>query len=142
VHAIIIGIDEYPSLTREQQLQSAVSDANRIENFLDRFNYKGTKLVNEKATRTGILSALRTLTTSTEVNIGDAIFIYFAGHGTSFSKPEGWNIRADPVEAVIPSDFDPEVDTMPIPTATILLMLSALESERNVTIVSSSPFNV
>ena len=81
-YALVIGIDDYPSLPR---LTTAVHDAQTVGTLLESsFGFKGrvTYLLNQNATRAHIMDALegpkgyvQTLTAS------DNLLIYYAGHG-------------------------------------------------------------
>ena len=80
-HAVIIGIDQYPQLSTEQQLTYAVSDAKAVELMLKGkfvFN-KIYALYNEEATKSNIEDVL--LNKLSKISKDDAVFIFFAGHG-------------------------------------------------------------
>jgi len=78
--ALIIGIDKYKEAP---QLETAVKDAKGVRDVLaSRYGFRSDKiieLVNEKATRTNIESALLRL--GRESKPEDSVFIYYAGHG-------------------------------------------------------------
>jgi Caspase domain len=80
-HAVIIGIDNYPKLSANQQLSYAVSDAKAVEQMLNSkfvFN-KVYTLYNEQATKSKIEDIL--LNTLSNISKEDAVFVFFAGHG-------------------------------------------------------------
>ena len=87
-YSLIIGIDNYPNLGFNQQLQYAVSDAKAVaksmrENF--QFNDVIT-LYNEQATKTNVQ---RELSNFRKTNKEDGVFIFFAGHGYTESTRDG-----------------------------------------------------
>ncbi len=88
-HAFIIGIDDYVDTTLN--LQYAVSDAEGIESALgDRFEFATVNvLVNEDATRANVLAALDSYR---DLDPEDALFIFWAGHGTQEETTDGESI--------------------------------------------------
>ena len=96
-YALIIGIDNYPALGINQQLQYAVSDAKAVaKSMRDNFRFNDvTTLFNEQASKNNVQKAL-----SNFRNTGkeDGIFIFFAGHGYTESTPDG------DLGYIIPSD--------------------------------------
>ncbi|MCF7912786.1 MAG: caspase family protein [Candidatus Cloacimonetes bacterium] len=88
-HAVIIGIDNYPKLSANQQLSYAVSDAKAVENILSSkfiFN-KIYTLYNEQATKNNIEDIL--LNKLADISKEDAVFVFFAGHGGQESTEWG-----------------------------------------------------
>lgn len=87
--AVVIGIDDYPQLTYNQQLQQAVRDARGVEQVLrDQYGFDQiVTLYNEQATKNGILKVLQgdLLQTSED----DAVFVFFAGHGNTVTTADG-----------------------------------------------------
>ncbi|MBM3465175.1 MAG: hypothetical protein FJX76_24015 [Armatimonadetes bacterium] len=80
LHVLAVGIDGYKSGLR---LNFARADAQSMASFFKPglFNdVKSTVLVNEKATRDGILNALHAI--RKEAIPQDTLLVYFAGHGT------------------------------------------------------------
>ncbi len=80
-HAVIIGIDQYPQLSTEQQLTYAVSDAKAVECMLKgKFVFNEIyALYNEQATKSNIEDVL--LNKLSKISKNDAVFVFFAGHG-------------------------------------------------------------
>lgn len=82
--ALIIGIDKYPNLRPESQLEGCVRDAREVANLLEtRFGFPGGQiklLLDEQATREGILKALEKLAETVGEN--DAVVIHYSGHGS------------------------------------------------------------
>jgi hypothetical protein len=82
--ALIIGIDKYPNLRPEAQLEGCVRDARQVAGLLEtRFGFPAGQirlLLDEQATRDGILDALKSLVA--EVRENDAVVIHYSGHGS------------------------------------------------------------
>jgi hypothetical protein len=82
-YAVIIGIDRYQNLSADRQLQNAVKDANGVEKVL-RKSYQFDKIItlqNEKATKDRIMEVL-TEELPAQLGNDDALFIFWAGHGS------------------------------------------------------------
>ncbi|KZV66217.1 hypothetical protein PENSPDRAFT_667856 [Peniophora sp. CONT] len=93
--ALLIGVDTYKYLNEAQHLKGAVRDAKRVGDFLCQQNPPVSKeriifLKNEEATVDSIITQLKGLCKNTEIQRGDPILIYYAGHGSTLLKPEGW----------------------------------------------------
>ncbi len=86
-----IGIDAYPLLTPERQLEGCVNDVRLLRQvLLDQFGFAeshATLLTNEDATQAGILAAFDTLVRETQAN--DIVVIHYAGHGAQMTDLEG-----------------------------------------------------
>lgn len=108
--ALVIGIDRYPSLSKNKQLNGAVNDAMLIANGL---RAKGVDLpdnrllLNENATSKNFINQFQGLLASAQT--GDELIITFAGHGGQEEE------RAEPLdeadhkdETLMFSDFVPE----------------------------------
>jgi Caspase domain len=82
--ALVVGIDKYRFTDAFKQLEGAEKDALAIQDLLIRkyeFPPAGIEmLVNEQATREGILTALQRLVDRT--GNGDEVVFYYAGHGS------------------------------------------------------------
>ncbi|HEX3127002.1 MAG TPA: caspase family protein [Thermoanaerobaculia bacterium] len=82
--ALIIGIDKYPNLSKEAQLEGCVRDAREVAKLLEtRFGFPPGQinlLLDEQATRDGILKALEKLAETVGEN--DAVVIHYSGHGS------------------------------------------------------------
>ena len=64
-----------------------------------------TLLRSEQATRKGILDALETLIGNENIQNGDTILIFFAGHGSRAPAPEGWKSSDGRIEFICPHDI-------------------------------------
>ncbi len=111
-HALVIGIDEYPLLRRMTpggqplgDLKGCVNDARRMAQVLcQRYLFPAahvTLLINEQASREGILGGLADLLR--RIDPGDVAVIFYAGHGSQMpdrekTKLSGWD------ETLVPHD--------------------------------------
>lgn len=90
--ALVIGINEYNEWPK---LQYAVNDAKGVEKVLvEKLNFRQDRvitLLNEDATREGIYGALEKLFDPDKVSENDAVFVFFAGHGTTRTLPGSRN---------------------------------------------------
>lgn len=81
--ALIIGINEYPNLPENMQLQAAKPDAQEIAQVLQRrYGFAKERMIqlyDKKASRDDIIRALETLAAT--VGETDSLLIYYAGHG-------------------------------------------------------------
>jgi hypothetical protein len=94
VFALLIGIDNYRS-GNIWNLLSCVDDAQRIKRWLRNDlvvpEHHIYMLLDGAATKRAIEdSIMEHLVNNPEIQQGDAILIYFAGHGSSFEAPSGW----------------------------------------------------
>jgi hypothetical protein len=89
--ALLVGINEYPNFPPERQLRGCLNDVALLRATLrDRFGFADlsmTVLTNEKATRDGILAAMKKLTGDTGPD--DVVLFYYSGHGSQMSDREG-----------------------------------------------------
>lgn len=143
--ALIIGIDVYKSDT-VIDLQGAVADANAFADFLRTYSHQHsikpsiTLLTNENATRTAIVDGLQDLRLKPAINHGDAIVIYYAGHGSSAPAPMQWRSTVpddrsnERMEFIVPHDCD--AITVGIPDRTLAACLDLLANSKGDNIVS------
>lgn len=117
--ALVIGIDKYKSGSI-WDLDSCVSDAQRMNRWLMndlRVPKENTRLLlDTEATKAGIEAAfLSHLVNNSSIQRGDAILIYFAGHGSLMPSPPDWysgilssrNVHTPPkVQVLCPYDHD------------------------------------
>lgn len=94
VFAVIIGIDTYKSGT-VSNLRSCTKDAKKISQWL--INDLGVPkehirlLLDSKATKSNLEDTIMEhLINNPDIEHGDAVFIYFAGHGSQLSAPADW----------------------------------------------------
>ncbi len=89
-YAVIIGIDQYPNLPFDKQLNYAVRDAKGVEQVLKK-NFKFDKIItlyNKDATKDSILKVLMG-DLAKELTEEDSLFIFWAGHGDQEKTREG-----------------------------------------------------
>ncbi|KAJ7606040.1 hypothetical protein FB45DRAFT_951689, partial [Roridomyces roridus] len=137
VFALIVGIDKYASSTIPN-LRGCVNDAQTMRAFLtNRFN------IPEKtsgATRDAILRTFRThLIENPDIENGDTMIIYYAGHGSRVKAPDSWPSTDDKIETFVPHDErwkDVQGELVHgIPDRTIGLLLSQLATAKGNNIV-------
>lgn len=84
-HALVVGINAYPHLRPEDQLECAENDAVRLREVLIRsYGFPPqniTLLLSARATKTAIQSGLNSLAEPARVKPGDRVLVYFSGHG-------------------------------------------------------------
>jgi hypothetical protein len=109
--ALVIGIDRYKHSSHAmlQNLRGAVVDADAIFAYLSSGlcipESQITRLYNEKAARANIVQSIRSMSTDSRICRGDAILIYYAGHGGEADAPKGWPTAR--VQMLLPYDFMP-----------------------------------
>ncbi|KAJ3762374.1 caspase domain-containing protein [Lentinula raphanica] len=113
VFAVIVGIDQYKS-GDIWNLEACVDDAKSMKRWLvDDLGvpkHQIAMLLNERATKRNIEVTLDNhLLNNNRIREGDAILIYFAGHGSTLKAPQDWlsekNLRCD-VEVLCTYDHD------------------------------------
>ena len=139
--ALIIGINEYQHY--KPHLKGAVKDANEIEYFLiDCLSVppnRITKLLDGAATKQRIIEEFQSLCAhgDNQPDTGDAILIYFAGHGAKVPAPEGWD-RGE-IETICPVDMSlpdaPEPQITGIPDIVLNELISQLAEQKGNNIV-------
>lgn len=111
MHAVIIGIDKYQNLPLDKQLSYAVNDAKGVEKVLrDKYRFDNDNiytLYNEKATKFEILKIL--VGELSKIDEEDAVFIFFAGHGTTLEVGKNEKRKLD---YIIPYDGTFKQDEM------------------------------
>jgi hypothetical protein len=89
--ALLIGIDRYPRLAGHYQLAGCVNDVRALSQVLvERHGFPAgnvRELLDEAATREGILQALEDLVT--RVGEGDAVLVHYSGHGSQVIDLDG-----------------------------------------------------
>ncbi|KAH8107997.1 hypothetical protein BXZ70DRAFT_884613 [Cristinia sonorae] len=109
--ALIIGIDQYKS-GNIWDLETCVDDAHIIKRWLTHDLHVPRRqialLTNEFATQTSIEETFMAhLVNNSAIERGDAIVIYFAGHGSSIRAPRGWfEDGSKDVEVLCPYDHE------------------------------------
>jgi hypothetical protein len=145
---LIIGIDHYLS-HNILDLQGCKEDAQSVLDVLWRKFYIRPShflcLANEKATRGAILDGFhKHLIGNNHIMHGDAIVIFYAGHGGQVAAPAGWVAENNQVETICPHDeqmSDNNNETIyGVPDRTIGSLLRRLAGEKGDNIVRMPPF--
>ncbi|KAJ7027242.1 caspase domain-containing protein [Mycena alexandri] len=150
IFALIVAIDKYQS-DEIHDLHQCLNDATLFSTYLlKRFSKPQLhirSIYNEAATRRAILSEFRShLIDNTDVNTGDALIFYFAGHGCRVKAPVGWSTRDGEIETICPYDEltlvdGSQYDMVPgIPDLTIASLLHELTRKKgeNITVILDS----
>lgn len=91
--ALLIGINKYPNLPVQYQLQYADNDVKELKKvLLEQYEFLESNivtLINEQATYQGIKEKFAQLSDTNKVNSNDCVLIYFSGHGQTVPLPRG-----------------------------------------------------
>ncbi|KDR67569.1 hypothetical protein GALMADRAFT_147105 [Galerina marginata CBS 339.88] len=142
--ALIIGINKYVNEDL-LDLRGAVSDARAIQSYLkDNLSLDGSHirmLLDEDATRKGIIDALIALRDNDNIQHGEAILIYYAGHGQEVPAPDGWATLTEGkehlIQSIVPQDFDEDKGIHVIPDRTFGWLIEDIMEKRgdNITVI-------
>ena len=102
-YGLIIAVGDYPSKTGWSSI-SSVNDVPLIKQSLLDQNFKEgniTTLINEQATKKGILAAINTV--KSKLNKGDILVIHYSGHGQQIFDDNGDEVD-DKDESIVPYD--------------------------------------
>jgi hypothetical protein len=148
VYGLVIGISKYQH-PKYDDLQAAASDAEAVYTFLtEALNVPREniiKLIDEAATRDGIIDSFRRLVEDPKFLKNQAFIIYYAGHGSRVAKPVhkdwiDWECHQSKVEIICPTDIKPVpegTDVPGIPDRTIAALVNRLSSAKGNNIVST-----
>jgi len=139
LHALTIGIDKY----RYRPLKGCVADADAVDDYLQSKlcvpASQIMKLRDNAATREAIIRSIKALSTNNDIQFGDPILIYYAGHGADAPTPPKWRSSETRTQMLIP--FDCEMDSKGgihgIPDRTLGGLLKQLADKKGNNIVSS-----
>ncbi|KAG8746958.1 hypothetical protein FRC12_014171 [Ceratobasidium sp. 428] len=142
LYALIIGINNYANIA---SLKGAARDAESFKDYLIKYlsipETQITTLLNKQATRDNIINAIRALGTDSRIKMQDPIVIFYAGHGTTLDKPEGWETGESHIQALLPQDIKAKDATgkpvVAIPDRTIAALLNELAQAKgdNITVI-------
>jgi len=148
---LIIGIDKYQSRDIPN-LQGCKRDAQSMVDLLThKFRVPSSHflcLANERATRNAILAGFQKhLIENNNIERGDAVVVFYAGHGSRVAAPKGWVADDNKVETICPHDertFDHDGnEVFSIPDRTLgglLRKLSSLKGDNIVRMTCRSVF--
>ncbi len=108
--ALIIGINKYPAMDKDKQLEAARKDAEAVSKLLvERYGFSKERMVelyDESGSRKGIIRAFSSL--KRRLKDKDSLFIYYAGHG-EYEKSATAKTAKEQVDGMgywIPSDAE------------------------------------
>lgn len=101
--ALLVGVNEYPKLARGSNLEGCVNDTRSMEKTLVGRGFTVTTLINEQASKRGILDALARM--KTEARGNERFVFYFAGHGVVASDGSSALLPGDASEKTEASDL-------------------------------------
>ena len=86
LHALLIGINEYAPGSGVRNLSGCVNDVKAVKAFLEK-HYTNLQpsirtVLNEQATREGVIKAFREHLTGAQIKVGDQVLFYYSGHGS------------------------------------------------------------
>lgn len=88
--ALVIGIDRYPNLPSDHQLQKAVNDARGVKSTLVDLDFEVHEGIN--LGQRDMVHAIDSVTA--QIEPGDTMFFFFAGHGIEI-KGQNWLLPGD-----------------------------------------------
>lgn len=149
--ALLIGIDNYKS-GRIWNLEACADDARRMKQWLlHDLQVPSTNialLANNEATKRRIEDVFMShLVNNPAISQGDALLIYFAGHGSSMSAPRDWcEGKPRHVQVLCPYDHDtkgPEGRVAGISDRSLCSMLGELSAVKgdNITLILDCSFS-
>ena len=134
--ALVIGIGKY-ALKQFSDLPGAVPDANEVVNWLVADlqvpRNQVSIITDEAASRVGIISALEAFCSDDRIRQGDAMFIYYAGHGSGISPPEDWECGGPgrKIQVLVPQDYSPERGIHGIPDHVLGWLIHRIAAKGN-----------
>ena len=91
--ALLIGVEDYPNLPVEYQLNYAVGDVEDLKQMLvEKHQFSAGNIItltNEQATRARITEAMGHLADRQTIGADDRVLVFFSGHGQTVPLPEG-----------------------------------------------------
>ncbi|KAH9923559.1 caspase domain-containing protein, partial [Fomitopsis serialis] len=108
IFALVIAIDNYRN-SEINKLQGCVPDAEDLHKFLEDTlkipSHRIRRLYNERATRRAILDTfISHFIENIDIQPGDTMILFYAGHGDRETAPEGWKAPNNMVETISPYD--------------------------------------
>jgi hypothetical protein len=103
-------------------------------------------LLDDKAKRADIISALQDIQADDRIKKGDPILIFFAGHGYEINAPLGWPSGDvdEQIQLTVPQDYctDTSKEIHGIPDYTLAALLNGIANRHGNNIVSHFFFGV
>jgi hypothetical protein len=81
--AFVVGINSYPNLRGEAQLERAVADANAVADTLQKLGFAVERLTDDKQTQEVFLNRFSAF--SDKIREGDTVIVYYSGHGVGLA---------------------------------------------------------
>ncbi|CAE6402029.1 unnamed protein product [Rhizoctonia solani] len=148
LHALVIGIDNYPKLP---SLSGSIADAGQMERFLIS-DLKVPKeniitLYDRYAFRQAIINSFRMMQADPRIRQGDPILIFFAGHGGLTDAQPVWKRKhgSSKIQVIFPYDYylpignsNDYVNCIPDITIAELLNQLAAAKGNNITVIFDS----
>ena len=109
--ALIVSIDQYELEGKFMRLSGCVNDGAAMRSFLtEKLKVPETHikfLCNSYATRDAILDGFEShLLNNDDIQNGDAILIFYAGHGCRVGAPKEWAVGSNKIEAICSYDSE------------------------------------
>ena len=125
-------------------MNGAIADADDMESYLtDTLKVPADQiriLRNREATRSAIIKAFTDLQNDSRIREGDAIVIFYAGHGGETKAPSGWESEGNKTQYICPCDIKTKDkngnDIHGIPDRTLASLLNKLAKAKGDNIVS------
>jgi hypothetical protein len=94
-------------------------------------------LYNEEATGQAIVRELCSLAEDTRILAGDAIVIFYAGHGAEANPPIDWDTGGKNIQLLVPHDFEQvgNATVIALPDRTIGMLLDQIADAKGANIV-------
>jgi hypothetical protein len=145
LYALTIGINTYKS-RQYRNLSGCLADVDGINEYLQAVlsvNPRNIRSLRDaEATRAAILGELESFIADHNIQRGDPILIYFAGHGSEVKSPRGWS--STKTQMLIPHDCGTKIegeDVHGIPDRTLGCILRKMADAKGNNIVRGrTPF--
>ncbi|QRV92056.1 ICE-like protease (caspase) p20 domain protein [Ceratobasidium sp. AG-Ba] len=125
-------------------LKGAVDDAKSMTEYLRELSIPRehiTEIYNEQATRSAIKEGFQRLAVDKRIKRGDAILIFYAGHGCETEAPPGWETDNHKIQGLVPFDVKTQdkngqvIELLPDRTVASLLDDIADKKGDNITVI-------
>jgi uncharacterized caspase-like protein len=115
--ALLVGVNTYPHLPAQYQLNYAVNDVQELKEVLiEQYQFPReniTILTNEQATHENLRQVMGQFADPDQVGLNDRVLVYFSGHGQTVNLPQGGEIgfilpydaKVNPQEVNNPSPY-------------------------------------